>query len=197
MSAYNGLSDNELYALLAQDNEEAFTLLYHKYWKRMLYKAMLKLQSEIDAEEVVQDAFVDIWKSRHRIEIQHSFSTYLAAIVRYKVMAKMAANKKQLLQHVENMNDLHVADHSTEQWLSFFDLQAEIETAVKALPEKCQLVFRMSREAGMSDKQIAGKLDISQKAVEAHITRALKSLRTSISQFLTFLSLLIVFLLEK
>ncbi len=96
MSAYNGLSDKELYALLAQDNEEAFNLLYHRYWKRMLYKAMVKLQSETDAEEVVQDAFVDIWKSRHRIDIQYTFHTYIAAIVRYKVMAKLASNKKQI-----------------------------------------------------------------------------------------------------
>lgn len=194
MVDYSKLPDDELYALLRQDNEEAFTLLYHRYWKRMLYKAMLKLQSETDAEEVVQDTFVDIWKGRHRIAIQHTFHTYIAAIVRYKVMAKMAVNKKQIQNNVTDLGQLHIADNSTEQWLSFYDLQQEIETAIKALPEKCQLIFRMSREAGKSDKQIAQDLDISQKTVEAHITRALKSLRTSINQFLTLLSLVIVFI---
>jgi RNA polymerase sigma-70 factor (family 1) len=195
MSAYNNLPDNELYALLAQDNEEAFTLLYHRYWKRMLYKAMQKLQSDTDAEEVVQETFIDIWKSRHRIALKHTFHTYLAAIVRYKVMAKMAANKKQAQDHIADIQELHIVDNSTQQWLSFHELQGEIETAIKALPEKCQIIFRMSREAGMSDRQIAQDLDISQKTVEAHITRALKSLRTSINQFLTFFSLIVVFMM--
>ncbi|MCZ4244176.1 RNA polymerase sigma-70 factor [Pedobacter punctiformis] len=195
MSTYSNFSDNELYALMVQDNEEAFTFLYHRYWKRLLYKAAFKLQSDVDAEEVVQDVFVDLWKSRKRIEIQHSFHTYVAAILRYKIMAKMAANKKCLHKTVEDIYQLAVSDHSTEQWLAFSDLQEEIEAAVKALPDKCQLIFRMSREKGLSDKQIAQDLDLSPKTVEAHITRAIKFLRISINQFLTLLSLVIAFLI--
>jgi RNA polymerase sigma-70 factor (ECF subfamily) len=194
MSALSTLSDNELYILLAQDDEEAFTLLYHRYWKRMLYKAMHKLQCDTDAEEVVQDTFVDIWNSRKRIQIQNTFHTYIASIVRYKIMAKMAVNKKAIHDNVEDIQQLHIADNSTQQWLSFYDMQSEIETAIKALPHKCQLIFRMSREIGLSDKQIAQDLSLSQKTVEAHITRALKTLRTNLGQFLTFLSLIILFI---
>lgn len=191
-------SDNELLALLKQDKEEAFTLLYNRYWKKMLHKALVKLQSATDAEEVVQDAFIDIWNSRHRITIQHSFATYMAAIVRYKVMAKMAANKKVIHQAAGDMQQLSVVDNSTQQWLNFEDLRSEIEAGVKALPEKCQLVFRLSREAGLSDKQIAEELDLSQKTVEAHISKALKSLRASLGQFLSILpSILIVIFTRK
>lgn len=185
MKAYNTFTDNELYLLLAQDNEEAFTILYHRYWKRMLYKAAIKLQSNADAEEVVQDAFTDIWKSRHRIQIQNSFHTYIAAVIRYKVMAKMASNKRGT---AEDVHALHVADNATEQWLSFNALRNEIERSVKALPEKCQLVFRMSRERGMSDKEIARDLNISPKTVEAHISRALKFLRVYINKSLSILA---------
>ncbi|WP_432712660.1 RNA polymerase sigma factor, partial [Pedobacter sp.] len=95
MPDLNDLTDNELYYLLKSNNEAAFNLLYKRYWKRMLYKALLKLESEADAEEIVQDAFTDLWKSRHRIEINNGFSTYIAAIVKYKVMARMAANHKK------------------------------------------------------------------------------------------------------
>jgi RNA polymerase sigma-70 factor (ECF subfamily) len=191
MSNYTELSDNELYGLTVQDDHKAFTLLYDRYWKRMLYKALVKLQSDADAEEIVQDAFVDIWKSRHRIKIQHTFHTYIAAIVRYKIMAKMAANRKRLCDYLEDVQEMHVTDNSTEQWLGFNELRAEIENAVKALPQKCQLIFRMSREAGMCDRQISQDLDISQKTVEAHISRALKTLRISIHQFFIFLIFLI------
>ena len=191
----SNISDNELYALLAQDDEVAFNVLYQRYFKRMLYKALLKLQSDTDAEEIVQDTFVDIWKSRHRIQIKTSFHTYAAAIVRYKVMARMAANKKLLHTNMEDIQQLEVVDNATQQWLSFYDLRKEIEATVKQLPEKCQLVFRLSRESGMSDKQIAAELDISQKAVEGHISRALKSLRGSLSQLSVFFSLLVAFIM--
>ncbi|WP_316813089.1 RNA polymerase sigma-70 factor [Pedobacter heparinus] len=187
MDSLSIFTDNELYLLLAEDNEAAFTILYHRYWKRMLYKAVIKLQSDTDAEEVVQDAFTDIWKSRHSIKIKNSFHTYIAAIIRYKVMAKMASNKREIADPIEDVYKLHVADNATEQWLGFNELRDEIEKSVKALPEKCQLVFRMSREGGMSDKEIALDLNVSQKTVEAHISRALKVLRVSIDQFLAIL----------
>ncbi|GGI23738.1 RNA polymerase sigma-70 factor [Pedobacter mendelii] len=190
----NNFSDNELYNLLKQDSEEAFNLLYSRYWKKMLFKAMLKLQSEADAEEVVQDAFIDIWKSRHTIQIQNTFHTYIAAIIRYKVMAKIANRNKVIHYGVADIHELHVVDNSTQHWLNFIDLRSEIEANISALPEKCQLVFRMSREAGLSDKQIADNLGLSQKTIEAHISKALKALRTSIGQLLgTFLSLLVLF----
>lgn len=182
---YSSLSDHELYSCLAHDDEEALSILYQRYWKRMLYKALLKLESDSDAEEVVQDTFMDIWSSRHRIEIKHSFQTYIAAIVKYKVMAKMAANKKIIYQSTAHIDQFEVSDNSTQQWLHFSDLRTEIENAVKMLPEKCQLIFRMSRDRGMSDKQIATQLDISQKTVEAHISKALKSLRNAIKFIFT------------
>jgi RNA polymerase sigma-70 factor (family 1) len=194
LTPINAPSDNELIALMIQDNEEAFTLLYKRYWKRMLYKAVSKLQSDIDAEEVVQDAFIDLWNNRKRLQINHSFHTYIAAVVRYKILAKLAANQKVVHLAVEDIQQYTIADHSTQDWLNFEDLQAEIESYVKELPDKCQLVFRMSREQGMTDKQIAAELDLSQKTVEAHISKALKTLRASMGQFLTMMLALLVFI---
>lgn len=183
----NQLTDDALYELLKDNNEAAFNLLYQRYWKRMLFKAATKLRDSSHAEEVVQDAFADIWTSRHRIVIKHSFHTYIAAVVRYKVMARLAQNhRRSANERSEDISSLHIADYTTEDWLSFQDLRSEIEQAVRTLPEKCQIVFRMSREQGKSDKEIAADLDVSQKTVEAHITRALKALRSSLGQIFSF-----------
>ena len=103
-------------------------------------------------------------------------------------MAKIASNKREIADYVEDVYNLHVEDNATVQWLGFNELRDEIEKSVKALPEKCQLVFRMSREGDMSDKEIAQDLNISRKTVEAHISRALKLLRVSINQFLVILA---------
>jgi RNA polymerase sigma-70 factor (family 1) len=197
VAALHTLTDNELFALLARDNEEAFTLLYHRHWKKMLYKALQKLQLDTDAEEIVQDAFIDIWNSRHRIQLQHTFSTYIAAVIRYKIMAKMAANQKLIHQGVEDLQELHIADYTTQQWLDFEDLKAEIEAHVKALPEKCQLVFRLSHGAEMTDKEIANELGLSPKTVAVHLTKARKTLRASLSQFLGILPSFFIFLIIR
>ncbi|MES2455814.1 MAG: RNA polymerase sigma-70 factor [Bacteroidota bacterium] len=193
MTDFKAYSDNELFALVTQDNESAFNALYHRYWKKMLRVAMQRLETEADAEEIIQDTFVDIWNSRKRTEIKSHFHIYLFAIVRYKVLARMAADAKKVYRNVDDLSVLAVADHATEQLLSYQDLKDEIEAAISKLPEKCQHIFRLSREEGLSDKQIATELDLSQKTVEGHISRALKTLRTSIGNFLTFFSLLLFF----
>lgn len=175
MAEYTHLNDNELYALTDQDNEEAFAILYQRYRKRMLCKALQKLEYEADAEEVVQDTFIDLWNSRHRIEIQYSFQTYISAIVKYKIMAKKAANKKLLYQLTADMSNLTVVDNSTREWLAYQDIRDDFERSIKALPRKCQLVFRMSRVQEKGDKEIAAELGISRKTVESHKTKALKA----------------------
>lgn len=183
------LSDDELYNLFGQGDDEAFDMLYQRYWKRLLYKALLKLQVEADAEEVVQDTLLDIWKSRGRLPIRNSFAAYIGAILRYKIMGRLAAGKKQACQPVGDLSTVETPDHSTQQWLDFAELQTEIETAISELPEKCQLVFRMSREDGLNDRQIAADLHVSQKTVEAHITKALKLLRVKLGR-LSFMIIL-------
>jgi RNA polymerase sigma-70 factor (family 1) len=184
MQDYNALTDEQLVARLTGSDEAAFRMLYDRYWQRMLVKAYTRLGSHADAEEVVQDAFINLWKRRARLSLRHSFHTYIAAVVRYEVMARVALNKHGRHAALEDQHLESLSDDATRQWLAFDDLAEEIEKAVQALPEKCRLVFRLSREEGLSEKQIAGKLAIAPKTVEAHMTKALKSLRTALNHLL-------------
>jgi RNA polymerase sigma-70 factor (family 1) len=186
MADYNQYTDNELYTLFSQGKEAAFTQLYTRYWKSMLYKAMLKLEDADEAEDVVQETLLDIWKSGGRLQIRHSFSTYLAAALRYKILERLAIRRQQYCRPVSDIGEIELADDATRHWLDFADRQEEIESAVQALPEKCQLVFRLSREQGLTDGEIAKQLSVTRKTVEAHISKALKHLRTSIRHFLFF-----------
>ncbi|MND73579.1 RNA polymerase sigma factor [compost metagenome] len=78
-------------------------------------------------------------------------------------------------------------DDSTQQWLEFLDLKEILEQTITELPEKCQLVFRMSRDLHLSQKEIAAQLDISEKTVEAHLGKAIKTLRNKLNRFLILL----------
>ncbi|TZF81350.1 RNA polymerase sigma-70 factor [Pedobacter sp. BS3] len=186
MALYSEYTDQELVTLLTADDEKAFRTLYNRYWQRLLLKAYMQLGTYTEAEEVVQDTFINLWKRRHRIQLHYSFHTYIAAVVRYEIMAKLAGRK--VCEHipVDDARVLSLADHSTQQWLDFEELSKQIELEVQQLPEKCQLVFRLSREKGLTEKQVAENLDISVKTVEAHISKALKTLRVGLSHILLF-----------
>lgn len=181
------LTDQQLFELLQNGNSDAFDALYKKYWKKLLYRAIQKIDSQEDAEELVQDIFIDLWNSRKRIKIDTSVHLYIAAMLRYKIIATIAKRKKQIYYTTNEIDVISIQDHSTEQWLSFEETRVNLETVISTLPDKCQIVFRLSREEGLSDRQIADDLGVSKKNVEAHISRALKILRDSILQFLILL----------
>ena len=191
MALLENHTDEELIKLLGQDDQLAFEALYNRYWKRMLIKAYALLGSEIDAEEVVQNTFINIWQRRERLQLKFSFHTYLASAVKYEVMALLAKKNKYKLVNIEEAYGTDTEDNSTQEYLELADLSLHIEMTIQALPEKCRLVYRMSREQSLSEKQIAEILVISPKTVQAHMTKALKTLRLSLRSLSLSLFLLL------
>lgn len=185
MKNYQLLSDEELFVLIKQDNQSAFSALFDRYWKKMLAKAAYLLRSEDGAEEVVLDAFTNLWKRRHSTEIRNTMHTYIASAVKYEVFDKISDRKKSY-PFIEDMKPAPIADDATRQWLDFTDLQQDLERAIAALPEKCRLVFK-HRNDGMKGKEIARLLKISQKTVEAHIEKALRTLREKFHRYIFYI----------
>ncbi len=184
MALYTSHTDEQLAALLQESNEAAFTELYDRYWKRLLIRAKVLLHSHEDAEELVHDIFVRLWKKRDSLTINHSFHTYVAAMLQYGCFDKLAARKRRRTEPQQEQGKLpEMADLSTQQWLDFEALRQQLEAAVSRLPEKCQLVFRLSRENGLSDQQIADELDLSINTVRTQMHRALTKLKTSLHSF--------------
>ncbi|GGA97678.1 RNA polymerase sigma factor [Puia dinghuensis] len=183
MTAYTSYNDAGLLELLRAGDKEAFTELYNRYWKVLFHVAANKIGNLAEAEEMVQDLFLDIWKRREGIEITSTFRTYLAVALKYRVFNLLARRNKRLRYESYARTKLRIADDSTEQWLGFHELDKRIARLVADLPDKCRLVYQLKKEKGYSQKDIALQLQISEKAVEAHITRALKLLRTGIRTF--------------
>jgi RNA polymerase sigma-70 factor (family 1) len=177
-------TDDTLVALLRDGDESAFTELYNRYWEKMTIVAFTKLGTAEDAKETVQDVFADLWHRRARLQLRHSFHTYITAAVTYKVFTLLAKRKKSRDQY--SLLESEGVDDSTRQWLTFVDLQEELEKILLTLPEKCRLVFQLSREEGLSHQEISKLLDIAPKTVEAHLSRALRSFRLSLRHFFTF-----------
>jgi len=181
MHVLEGHSDEVLFNLVKEDGEGAFETLYNRYWDKLLEVAYVKLKSQEEAEEAVQEVFISIWSNRHKTELKYTFRTYISAALKYTIYKYMASKAKY--QKVALGADLEnsLQDHSTENWLAFTDVLLLIETVVAQLPDKCRIIYRMSREEGLSTKQISSALTISEKTVEGHITKALKHIRENLN----------------
>jgi len=186
MAAYSKFTDEELTALLKEGSHAAFTEIYQRYWKKLFYIAGKKLNNLDEAEEVVQNIFLSLWNRRETLVITTTMAAYLTVSVKYRII-KILDKQHHQAKYIQSIAK-NVLDDSTQQWLEFLDLKESLDRYITELPEKCQLVFKMSRSQNMSQKQIAEELNISEKTVEAHMGKAIKTLRTKFNQF--FLTLL-------
>lgn len=172
--------------LATEDATPAFTELYNRYSKKLLTHALVKSGNREEAEEVVQDVFLNLWNRRNRLDLQHSFHTYIATSVKYEILTKLARQKKKKEMEQKSPTLLYAVHNQIEEWIDYEITRRRIEDTIQELPEKCRLIFRLSREKGLSEKQIAEHLDIAPKTVEAHMTKAIKKLRSSLQHFFSW-----------
>lgn len=176
---YQSLSDEELLKKLAHDDRQAFHVIYTRYARRLFDFACRKVVSEV-AEEIVQEIFIRLWQKPDTAI--NNLSAYLFAAVRYGLLnhfrdelikEKFVAHSLQQAQY-EHFHDENLIE----------ELQQAVQQAIAALPEKTQVVFHLSRFEGLSHKEIARQLSLSEKSVEYHISQAIKQLRQSLRPFL-------------
>ena len=191
MAILSNLHDSDLLRLLGDGREDAFTEIYNRYWERLVATGYYYTRSKEAAEEVVNDVLMGLWLRRGSVEI-NSLPAYLGTAVKFAVFKVMARDKRrnQVIGGLPVAED--VAHNETEQRLDALFMDEWLRGVVEELPEKARLVFVYSRDEQLSIKEIAGKMDLSPKSVEYHMTKALKAIRDSIRKmgifFHSFLS---------
>jgi RNA polymerase sigma-70 factor (family 1) len=173
-------TDQQLLDLIRTDDRGAFTELYNRYWDKTYAVALHRLDDEHEAEEVVQEVFLSIWQRRATLQLTHTVATYLAVAVKYKVINHLAKQHRRQLQHDELTISSPIVADSTADWLHEKELRQLLEKTISQLPEKCRIVFLLSRNENKTYAEIAAELNISQKTVEAHMSKALRELRETL-----------------
>jgi RNA polymerase sigma-70 factor (family 1) len=171
-------SDEQLINSLKNGEEVALTEIYRRYWKKMTAIAYNHLNDKCDADEIVQEVFIKLWDRKDKLEIQ-SLPDYLATAIKYSVFSDFQKKKRQDEVMANAMKVLPKTDFADERIYARF-VQDYIDGLVEKLPEKCRLVFKYSREEGKKNTEIAHEMNIAEKTVEAHLTKAIKSLRVSL-----------------
>lgn len=179
---YEISTDEELIASFQSGADiRAFEELYKRYWFKLYNVAVGKTTSRQEAEELIQTIFERLWANREKAVVKN-IGAYLAVSLRNILLdhqrRKLSAEKfKQSLTP-------EPAANATEEEVDRTLLLNTIETSLRELPEKTQTVFRLSRYENKSVREIAGNLHLTEKAVEYHITKALKLLRIRLKGYL-------------
>lgn len=180
MHPYSALTDFELIDLMNSGEEQAFSQIYDRYWDKVYIIARNRLQDEHEAEEIVQEIFLDFWTRREIFHLEKGLEYYFSVAVKYKVINHLAKQAK-ILQYKKGYAIQHAeADNSLLRLIDYNEMKQHLSTMIGSLPDKCRLVFQLRHEQGYTLRQIAKELEISEKTVEAHLTRARKTLRNAI-----------------
>jgi len=190
----NKENDKKLLKRLQKGDAQAFTLLFRKYWATLFDMAYKRLQSKEQAEEIVQELFLDVWQRRATLSLSHSFFTYLSAALKYKILNQIRAEgvKNKHLLHIKTRQQ--VLAHPIEEKLFYDELNSAYEEAVGQLPERCRTVFQLRRNEQCSFQEIATQLNISVSTAEKHMVKALKLLRTDLKDYVVTLALFSIIL---
>lgn len=190
------INDDELLELIRANDEKAFKLLYENYWEQLFISAYSLLKDREACEDILQEIFIRFWTNRDKIRIKTTLKGYLHASVVYKVYDYFKKNKNIFKEEFLDVFDPRYQSITPESQLIFKELSAQISFAVESVPKASRVVYKLSREKQLSHKEIAEKLKISTKTVEAHITKSLKIVRKSLKNTNGFDMVLMLSLLD-
>lgn len=189
---YKLLADNVLLKLLKISDELAYKELYLRYWRRLYRSAVSKTNSKEVAEDIVQSVFTDLWDRREMHQI-NSLTAYLDTAVKYQIINYIKAAISKRTQYAGFGELQKSEEESADLPLLMQELNMAIDKAISQLPQKTQTIFRLSRFEKQSNKEISRIMDLSEKAVEYHITQSLKSLRFFLRDFILVDFILLIF----
>jgi RNA polymerase sigma-70 factor (family 1) len=175
------LDDKLIINNLKEGDVLSFNYIFKKYNKKVYYFAISYLRNKEEAEDVVQEVFMNLWKSRRQINEYYDFSKYLFKITynaTCKKFRKQASDKKQLEVALQN---IFPEDNSTNLEIEYNNLVETTNILIDKLPSRQKNIFLLSTKEQLTNEQIAQQLSISRKTVENYLTMAKTSLRKLLS----------------
>lgn len=186
-------SPDSVVLYLNKGKVDAFEQIYQSYWSELYSYAYNILRDKAVCEEIVQEIFFSLWTKRRELQITHSIRAYLFTAVKFQTLNYIKSEKvKRNYAASYGAFKKILFDNSNEENIHLADLKNLVENEVSKLPEKCQQIFRLSRNEHHSVKNIADLLNISHKTVENQLSKALKQLRSSLGQLFSLLFLILL-----
>ena len=181
-----------LYQEMKRGKEYAFDFFFNYYYPGLcIYAQKMISIPQQESKDLVQNVFIKFWNDREKTDIRFSIRSYLFVSVKNKCLDLLRKKTKNLkIQEITNEHDTY--DESFDTYV-LSELEALFNKSLEKLPERCREVFELSRFHGLKNREIAAKLDLSEKTVENQVTKALHILKEELKDYLPLLALFEVF----
>lgn len=179
----NAHSDEDLVELLRTGDVEAFSELFSRHWERVFTIIYKRISEREVAEELTQEIFLKLWDKRVDLVIKNC-SAYLYTCAKHSCINYIESQiaRKKHWKYYQQFVPTEV--NSTNELVELGDLRLALDKGLMTFPEKAKIIFRMSKLEGFSIKEIAVRLNLSEKAIQYHLTRSIKELRLRLKDFL-------------
>jgi RNA polymerase sigma-70 factor (ECF subfamily) len=175
-------NDSETIRRIRRGDKQEFEKLFRSSYVSLVRYARILLKDHDMAEEIVQDLFFRLWQDRETLKIESSLNGYLFRSVHNKSLHYIE-HLKVVSRHAGEMASS--ASRSSEpvtEEIYYTELQERVTRVLERLPERCRAIFRMSRFDGLKYNEIADKLSVSLKTVEADMGKALREFRKALAE---------------
>lgn len=186
------LAEKTILRLLRGGDPVAFKAIYDQYWDRLYKVAVGKVPYAENAEEIIQDIFVDLWERRELLVIG-DLEHYLFRAVKYKALDYIRAQMVRR-QHEDSVlrAPIEYGDPDIEEELAYRELREAFHSGLNDLPEKTKEIFRLSRVEQFSVREISETLRVPERTVTYHIAQALRILRVCLKDYMLYLMLFLL-----
>ena len=175
MDSYKKYTDIELLQLLQGGDKKAFIEIYNRYWEQLVDVGYYFTKDKQAVEEIVDDVFIRLWERPQNFQIR-SLPDYLGTAVKFGIFKSLLKTKRR--QTLFKNYSASILSTDEEQRIEAKFTEAYVNGIIETLPKKSRLIYKYSRQKGMSIAAIAKEMNMNQKAVEYHITKTLKLLRS-------------------
>ena len=174
--------EQKLVVCLKAGDTDAFESLFKKYNQKLINFCSRILRSRADAEGIVQYTFMKIWETRHQLNENLPFHSYLYKIAQNRVFNELRkrVNQRYYLEYLHEYAEM--LENTTENAVLFNELEQFVKGLINRLPERRKEIFLLSRDEGLTYKEIASRLDITENTVDTQIRKALDFFRLSLRE---------------
>ncbi|MFN0033633.1 MAG: RNA polymerase sigma-70 factor [Saprospiraceae bacterium] len=174
--------EQQLLSALRFGNEGALRQIFDRHYPLLLSDIYRLIPDEPACQDLAQELFVDLWNRRENLDIHTSLRAYLRRAALNKSLNYIKANRRFQFEDADDLSQLaDTAPQDLHHRQTQDTLEDALHAAIGSLPEKCRVVFNLSRFEQLSHREIAEKLGISVKTIENQITKAMKMLREALA----------------
>lgn len=178
--------ENFVLSALRQDSKEAFSFLFQTYYTDLVLFCGNFVRDKSTCEDIVQSIFLKLWNDRKSIRIETSLKSYLLKAVRNSCFDEF--RHIEVVRQYETEYESSVLDsYDTENYVLYSDLSHHLSRALETIPELYKEAFLLNRFEGLKYREIAQKLNVSERTVEVRVSKTLDLLRKQLKDFFILL----------